>query len=110
MFKQLKAKIVFTSLLIFGVVFTGTMGYILPEGYTFLEALYMTITTIATVGYGEVKPLSDSGIIFTILLIIINIGVVAYAISSISSFFLDGHFAGFYRLNKLNACRIKNNL
>lgn len=101
MFKQLKAKIVFTSLLVFGVVFTGTMGYILLEGYTFLEALYMTITTIATVGYGEVKPLSDSGRIFTILLIVINIGVVAYAISSISSFFLDGHFAEFYRLNKM---------
>jgi voltage-gated potassium channel len=101
MFKQLKARIVYASLLVFGVIFTGTVGYMFIEGYTFLEALFMTVTTIATVGYGEVKPLSDAGRVFTILLIIVNLGVFAYAISSISSFFFDGHFAEFYRLNKM---------
>ena len=57
-------------LLMGGVTVLGTLGYILIEGFNFLEALYMTIITIASVGFSEVRPLSEAGRIFTIFLIL----------------------------------------
>ena len=48
----------------------GTIGYIIIEGYNFLEALYMTVITVASVGFNEVHPLSEAGRVFTIFLII----------------------------------------
>ena len=55
-----------TGIAIFGFVIAfGTGGYMLLEGWTFLDALFMTITTITTVGYREVQPLDTSGRIFT---------------------------------------------
>jgi len=55
----------------------GTVGYLLL-GFTFLEALYQTVTTVATVGYREVRPLSTAGMVFTIVLIIVGVGTVLY--------------------------------
>lgn len=57
----------------FGIVVSGgTIGYMLLENYNFMDALYMTVITVASVGYMEVQPLSI-GRIFTIVLIICNI-------------------------------------
>ena len=49
----------------------GTAGYMVLEGWSFLDALYMTIITLTTVGFREVRELDDSGRIFTMLLIIL---------------------------------------
>ena len=81
----------------------GTIGYVLIDNYTWFDAIYMTIITVATVGYGEVQPLSDSGKIFTGFLIITSFGTFAYAVSSITKFVFDGEFNEFYKNRKLNA-------
>ncbi len=60
------------------------------EGYSLREAFYMTIITLSTVGFSEVKPLSPTGQIFTSILIIGNLGIFAYAITTISSFIVYG--------------------
>ena len=52
----------------------GTAGYMLIEGWSFLDALYMTVTTLVTVGFGEIHPLSTTGRIFTIGLIVLGVG------------------------------------
>ncbi len=57
----------------------GVAGYMFIEQYTFLEALYMTVITVASIGYNEVKPLSDNGRIFTIILVILNLGILTYS-------------------------------
>ena len=62
------------GLMLIAVLF-GVLGYMIIEGYSFLEAIYMTTITVGGVGYGEVKPLSDAGRIFTIFLIVINLGL-----------------------------------
>ena len=49
---------------------SGTIGYELIEGWDFLDAAYMTVITLATIGYGETHPLSNAGRIFTIFLIL----------------------------------------
>ncbi len=63
---------------LFVVVF-GTVGYIVLEHYSFADAVFMTIITITTVGYGEVAPLSEIGRVFTSLLIIMGFISLAYA-------------------------------
>jgi len=54
----------------------------LIEGWDFLDAFYMTMITITTIGYGEIQPLSDGGRLFTILLIFLGVGIASYAITS----------------------------
>ena len=63
------------------VVATGTLGYRWlwrHVGGTWLDALFMTVTTITTIGYGEVKPLDGPGRIFTMVLALVGIGSLFY--------------------------------
>ena len=80
----------------------GTIGYVLIDNYTWFDAFYMTIITVATVGYGEVQPLSDAGKIFTAFLIITSFGTFAYAVSSITKFVLCPNGTSAVRSNTVN--------
>lgn len=75
----------------------------LIDSYSLFDAFYMTIITIATVGYGEVQPLSVPGKLFTVFLIITSFGTFAYAVSAITRFVVDGEFNEFFKNKKLNA-------
>lgn len=79
-------------LLLFISILTGIVGFTLIEGYNLLDAFYMTIITISTVGYGEVQPLSNGGKLFSAFMIITNIGIFTYAVSSIATFIVDGNY------------------
>jgi len=68
--------------LLAAVVACGTLGYVLIAGYPLLDAFYMTVITLTTVGYGEVHPLSPAGRIFTIGLIAVGLGTVTAVIGS----------------------------
>jgi voltage-gated potassium channel len=68
----------------------GTAGYMIIEGWGFLDSLYMTVTTITTVGFREVQPLDDKGKVFTILLAIFGIGTIFYGFISLFQFVLEG--------------------
>ena len=61
----------------------GIAGYMLIEGWSLLDAAYMTIITFTTVGYEEVHPLSTGGRIFTIFLMLVGVGVMLYILSSV---------------------------
>jgi voltage-gated potassium channel len=64
------------------IVLVGTLGYHFIEGWGLLDSLYMTIISLTTVGYSEVAPMSSEGKIFTIALLVIGVGVAAYAIGT----------------------------
>lgn len=64
------------------VIALGTLGFYLIEGWSFTDSLFMTVTTVTTVGYGEVHPLSQAGRIFSICLMLVGVGTVAYALST----------------------------
>lgn len=100
-----RSKIVLAIALIVIPISIGVAGYMLIEGAGFLDSLFMTITTVTTVGYGETFPLSTAGRIFTISLIIGNIGVFAYALSLITRYLLDGNF-----LEQIKVKRMKDKI
>lgn len=97
----LKSKIYLLSLLVASILIVGTAGYMLIEGYSFLNAVYMTVITISTTGFKEITPLSPTGQVFTIFLILFTLGVFAYSVGSISSYILDGDFLVLLRKRRI---------
>lgn len=87
------------------VVLLGSVGYVFLEDYSPVEALYMTLITVSTVGFREVRPLSEPGMVFTSLLIISSIGTFAYAISALTTYFVDGEYR-----NTFKAARLKKEI
>jgi voltage-gated potassium channel len=74
------------------VIFAGTIGYRFIEGWPLVDSLYMTVTTISTVGYGEVHPLSTAGRIFSIFLILGGVGAVFYILTTLVQHIVEGEF------------------
>ena len=83
-------KVRLLLLIILGLVAAGTAGYMFVEGWPFLDSLYMTVITLATVGYGEVRELSRMGELFTILLILLGVGTVSFTALTIAQYLLEG--------------------
>jgi len=95
------SRVFFSLALLLGIVLVGSFGYVYFEKYTFLEAFFMTIITISTVGYQEIRPLSDSGMIFTSVLILTSIGTFTYTISAITTYFVAGEYKDKFKAAKL---------
>ena len=94
--KELRTGLVVLGAIV-AVMVIGTIGFMLIEGWDALDALYMTITTIFTVGFGEVHPLSTAGSIFTILLILGGVGTILYGIGAMVEFVIGGQLTGVFR-------------
>ena len=71
------------------VLFLGTAGYVLIEGWPLFEALYMTVITITTVGYGEVRSVSELGRVFTVFLIFTGMGIMAYTLGTVAQIMVE---------------------
>lgn len=100
-------KLYYALAILLLIICTGIIGYFLIEDYSFSESFYMTIITISTVGFQEIRPLSESGRYFTAFLIITSFGTFAYAAGVLSTFLLDGDFRKhFTELKKIK--RIKS--
>ena len=84
-------KIIYSMLTLAALIGGGTLGYSFIEDWNFFDSLYMTVITLSTVGYSEIHNLSHKGEIFTILLIIMGVGTIAYTISSMIQFMVEGH-------------------
>lgn len=67
----------------------GTCGFIVLEGYPFLDAVYMTVITISTVGFGEIHTLSEAGRVFTVFLILFGVGSLAFAAQAVTEMMLE---------------------
>jgi voltage-gated potassium channel len=83
-------------LALFLLVLLGTSGYMSVEGWSFLDALYMTVTTITTVGYREVHPLSHTGRIYTLLVIVSGVTVLFYTVGKIAQVMFEGQFQRYF--------------
>lgn len=79
----------------------GVIGFMFIEEYSVLESFYMTVITLSTVGFKEVRPLSDNGQLFTAFLIISSFGIFAYAISTVTRSVLSGELGTYYKVYRL---------
>ncbi|MDA0912363.1 MAG: potassium channel protein [Bacteroidetes bacterium] len=87
--------------LLVGILCAGSLGYALIEDFTALEAFYMTIITVSTVGFGEVRELSDSGKLFTAGLILSSIGTFTFAATAVTRFFVEGNYRDRLRARRI---------
>jgi voltage-gated potassium channel len=87
---KLRRRLILSLALIVFIVSFGTIGYMVVEGWNFQDSLYMTVTTLTTVGYREVRELTSVGRWFTIILIIGGVGTMLYALSTGAKLLLEG--------------------
>ena len=83
-------KLKISLLLLFATIGFGTGGYILFEDMPPFEAFYMTLITISTVGFSEVRPLSDIGRMITIIIIVLGISLMTYTLGQFARIFVEG--------------------
>ncbi len=88
-------------LAIFLVLFGGTLGYVLIEDWAWGEAFYMTAITVSTVGFGEVRPLSELGRAFTVAVIFSGAGVIAYSFTTLSEYLVTASVGGQLRQRRI---------
>ena len=82
-------NIVLASIMLALIVGMGTFGYMVLERWVFLDAFYMTVITLSTVGFGEVHPVSDQGRILTIAILVSGLGVVGYLLGTITQILVE---------------------
>lgn len=83
------------------ILLSGITGFMLIEKYSLLDAFFMTIITVATVGYQEVHPLSSEGKIFTSILIIFSFGIFAFSASTLTRYIVSGVFRNYFKYSKV---------
>jgi len=94
------------------VVVAGTVGYVTIEGWSFPDAIYMTIITISTVGFQEVHVLSETGRTFSIALIVGGTFVMLYTLTTVVQYLIEGQLVSVWgrRRMKDRISRLKNHV
>lgn len=87
-FRRFSASIISVALLLI----SGTVGYMYLENMSLLDSIYMTVITVATVGFSEVRPMDDVGKIFTMGLIISGTGIFFFTLTNVAVFFVSGEW------------------
>lgn len=96
-FEKLRTPVILLAI----SMLVSAIGFMVIEGYGFLDAVYMTVVTISTVGYEVVKPLSPEGKVFTVFVLLLNICLVTYFIAMITRYLVDGEFIKAYKKIKM---------
>jgi len=88
----------------------GTLGYHYIEQLSFIDSLYLTSSTITTVGYGDINPNSTGGKIFSLFIMFGGIGIVLYTLTFIMNFIVEGELKNIYGGRKMEASlkKLKN--
>ena len=96
-------RLEFGILLLLILLTTGIAGYAAIEGWSFLDALYMTVITVTTVGFKEVHPLSTGGRIFTMLLIMLGVGTALYILVGVVTLVIEGELGEAWGVRRMKA-------
>lgn len=94
--KDSARNLILAGIYLLGIILTGIFGFMLIDDFSFINAMYMTIITVSTVGFREAQPLSDGGKLFTSFLILASLGVLTYFITSITQSLFKSQMSFFY--------------
>jgi voltage-gated potassium channel len=97
----LRQRIIYPLAAILGTILFGMVGYRAIEGWSWFDGLYMTVITLATIGYGETNPLSPAGRAFTIVLIVVGVTVFGFLISILTQAVVEAEIASVLGRRKL---------
>jgi voltage-gated potassium channel len=105
-------KILTLGALLLAVIALGTLGYVVLAGGSFIDALYMTIITVTTVGFKEAFPLTPVGKAFTIVLIVTGLGLVFYFLNTIIEDTMEGRIRKIFGRRKMekNMARMRDHV
>ena len=104
-FSDNQRRLILVLVAFVAVIFIGVAGYMTIEHYSFLDALYMTVITLSTVGYEVIRPLSQGGKIFTMFLIIGGVGFVFYGFTTFVQYFIESRLS-----DRLGGRRMKKDI
>jgi voltage-gated potassium channel len=107
-YRRIQAQLVAGGFALGGVILIGTLWYWLVEGWRLVDAAYMTVITLATVGFLEVQPLGDRGRLFTIALILMGVISIGYIVNRFTEALIEGYFQEGVRLRQQR--RLMNSL
>lgn len=96
-------SVVRAVILLVAITIVGTTGYILIEDYPFLDAVYMTVIVLTTIGFGEIRPLDDEGRIFTIFLAIFGVGAIFYTLLAVFQFIIEGELGNILGVQRMRS-------
>ncbi|OGP62178.1 MAG: potassium transporter TrkA [Deltaproteobacteria bacterium RBG_13_49_15] len=96
--KNLPLAVLFAIL----IIAVGTTGYMIIEKWSFMDSIFMTVTTLSTVGYGEVNKLTQAGRIFSMLLIILGVGYFFFVAGAVVQFMMEGSIRMIFGRRKLD--------
>ena len=105
-------KLLLASLLLVFSLFAGTFGFHIIEDFDLLDAFYMAVITLSTVGFTEVHELTDSGRLFTAFYILMNLAILAYSVSVLTSFIFEGKLQSIYKnyMSDLKINKLKDHI
>lgn len=98
----LPRRLLWVGVALLVVLTYGVAGYMLLEGWGFFDALYMTVTTMTTVGFREVQELDTGGRIFTLTVVVLGVGVALVGISLASALIAEAELAGVGRRRRMD--------
>jgi voltage-gated potassium channel len=91
-YRRLQKELLIGLLIVMAITIIGTIGYRVIEGWSWVDSAYMTVITLATVGFTEIEPMGAPGRIFTITLILMGILSLGYIANRFTEAFLQGYF------------------
>ena len=101
---QITVRRVRNALLALGIIMvTGVLGYMFLEGWSFIDALYMTVITLTTVGYREVRDLDTTGQLLTMALLVTGVGTLFYAAVTSVELAVEGVVRGYFERRRMTA-------
>ncbi|RAM51798.1 MAG: potassium channel protein [Hapalosiphonaceae cyanobacterium JJU2] len=91
-YQRIQKELMLGAIALACVFLIGTLWYALVERWSWEDAAYMTVITLATVGYGETHPLGDRGRLFTIALILMGVITIGYIVNRFTEAIIQGYF------------------
>jgi len=97
-------RIKIALIILLAIILTGTLGFHLIEGWSFVDSFYLCMATLSTVGYGDFVPVSIPGKIFAVFIIVVGVGMMFYTLVLLAETFIEGrlrYLLGGGKLEKL---------